>query len=561
MVTSPVVINYKAKEPDIKFNNNETFIYMKQKFTRFMVITSTVLFIGSSIQGQAPEKMSYQAVVRNSDGQLITNHEVGMKVSILQGSPAGMPVYQEIYNPNPQTNINGLVSIEIGGGIPLAGSFTNIDWSAGPYFLKTETDPAGGTSYSITGTTELITVPYAFHAKKAATYDETDPVFGLSPSGGITNINISNWNTAYSWGDHALADYVPQKRNININGTTYDLAVDRAWSVGTVTSVGLSLPGIFLVTGTPITGSGTLTASLVSQAANRIFASPSGGSGAPSFRALVAADIPNLDWSKITTGRPSTLTGYGITDGVSTTGNQTINGNKTFTGTTTVAAPVNAMDAATKAYVDALIEDLYAQGALRVRDYDGNYYNTVKIGTQVWLAENLRTTHFNNGTAIPLVTDNAAWNALVTPGYCFYNNDQATYGGVYGPLYNWYTVDAGNLCPSGWHVPSYAEQTTLISFLGGTSVAGGKIKETGTTHWSDPNTGATNESGYTGLPGGWRYDAGGFTNVGYSGSWWTSTQLALATAYTLFVSYNSAGVTAGSNADKNMGRSVRCIKD
>ncbi len=139
---------------------------MKRKFTRFIVITSAGLFIGSSILGQSPEKMSYQAVVRNSDGQLITNHEVGMKVSILQGSATGTLVYQEIYNPNPQTNINGLVSIEVGGGIPMTGSFTNIDWSAGPYFLKTETDPAGGTSYSITGATELLTVPYAFHAKK-----------------------------------------------------------------------------------------------------------------------------------------------------------------------------------------------------------------------------------------------------------------------------------------------------------------------------------------------------------------------------------------------------------
>ncbi len=353
---------------------------------------------------------------------------------------------------------------------------------------------------------------------------------------------------------------MPQKRNININGTTYDLAVDRAWSVGTVTSVGLSLPGIFLVAGSPVTGSGTLTASLVSQAANKIFASPSGGTGAPSFRSLVTADIPNLDWSIITTGKPSTLTGYGITDGVNTTGNQTINGNKTFTGITTVPAPVYATDAATKAYVDALIEDLYAQGALRVRDYDGNYYNTVKIGTQVWMAENLRTTHFNDGTAIPLVTDNTAWSNLTTPGYCYYNNDEATYGGVYGPLYNWYTVNAGNLCPSGWHVPSYTEQLNLITYLGGTSVAGGKIKETGTTHWSDPNTGATNSSGYTGLPAGWRYDAGGFTNIRASGVWWSSTQSTVANAYCLFASYNSSGVSSFATG-KKIGHSVRCMKD
>jgi uncharacterized protein (TIGR02145 family) len=176
------------------------------------------------------------------------------------------------------------------------------------------------------------------------------------------------------------------------------------------------------------------------------------------------------------------------------------------------------------------------------------------------MAENLRTTHFNDGTAIPLVTDNAAWTALTTPGYCYYNNDEATYGGVYGPLYNWYTVNEGNLCPSGWHVPSYTEQTTLITYLGGTSVAGGKIKETGTTHWSDPNTGATNSSGYTGLPAGWRYDAGGFTNIRASGVWWASTQSTVSNAYCLFASYNSSGVSSFATV-KKIGHSVRCMKD
>ncbi len=128
---------------------------------------SFILLITYGTFAQAPEKMSYQAVIRNSSNELVTNSPVGMKISILRGTPTGTLVYQEIYNPNPETNANGLVNINIGEGLVLSGTFSTIDWSNGPYFLKTETDPAGGTSYSITGTSELMSVPYALYAKTA----------------------------------------------------------------------------------------------------------------------------------------------------------------------------------------------------------------------------------------------------------------------------------------------------------------------------------------------------------------------------------------------------------
>jgi hypothetical protein len=137
---------------------------MKKLFTLLMVFAFT--FCAFS---QAPQKMSYQAVVRNSSNALVTSSPVGMRVSILQGSPTGTEVYKEIYNPNPQTNANGLVTIEIGSGIPLTGTFAAIDWSAGPYYIKTETDPTGGTNYTILGTSQLLSVPYALYAKTVAT--------------------------------------------------------------------------------------------------------------------------------------------------------------------------------------------------------------------------------------------------------------------------------------------------------------------------------------------------------------------------------------------------------
>ncbi len=138
-----------------------------------------------------------------------------------------------------------------------------------------------------------------------------------------------------------------------------------------------------------------------------------------------------------------------------------------------------------------------------VWDYDGNAYDTVMIGTQVWLKENLRVTHYNNGDLIPNITGNTEWAATATGARCYYNNDSASYDPVYGVLYNWYAVsDSRHLCPAGWHVSGNAEWQAAENYLGGDVIAGGKMKEEGTLHWLSPNTGATNASRFTGLPGG-----------------------------------------------------------
>lgn len=174
--------------------------------------------MGLGLLAQAPQKMSYQAVVRSSSGQLVINQAVGMKTSILERSPTGTVVYQEIYNPNPETNENGLVTIEIGGGLPMTGPFSSISWSEGSYYLKIETDPSGGTSYTIIGTSQLLSVPYALNAI------EKDPVFGASPAKGITSGNITNWNTAFGWGNHAglyrPISYVPAWSEITSKPTS-----------------------------------------------------------------------------------------------------------------------------------------------------------------------------------------------------------------------------------------------------------------------------------------------------------------------------------------------------
>jgi hypothetical protein len=182
---------------------------MKKNFLKTIMVLGALTLYLSPTYGQSPEKMSYQAVIRDASNNLVTNTSVGMKISILQGSASGTAVYVETQEPS--TNANGLVSIEIGTGTT-SDDFTTIDWANGPYFLKTETDPTGGTNYTITGTSQLLSVPYALHAKTAETITggitETDPLWTASPSFGITDTNISNWDSAYNWGNHASAGYL-----------------------------------------------------------------------------------------------------------------------------------------------------------------------------------------------------------------------------------------------------------------------------------------------------------------------------------------------------------------
>jgi uncharacterized protein (TIGR02145 family) len=201
-------------------------------------------------------------------------------------------------------------------------------------------------------------------------------------------------------------------------------------------------------------------------------------------------------------------------------------------------------------------------------DFDGNVYKTIKIGTQWWMAENLKTTHYNDGTPIPEVTEYLAWRYSTTPGYCWFDNDSVTNKNLYGALYNWYAVNTGKLAPTGWHVPTDLEWWTLINYLGGWEVAGGKMKsvgtiEAGTGLWYAPNTGATNESGFSAIPAGTREEGGSFIDdKGYGGDWWTATDTDSTGAFDCVITYMYAAAGCGLDAMvKSCGFSVRCVKN
>jgi uncharacterized protein (TIGR02145 family) len=216
-----------------------------------------------------------------------------------------------------------------------------------------------------------------------------------------------------------------------------------------------------------------------------------------------------------------------------------------------------------------------------VVDIDGNTYKTIQLGNYLWMAENLRTTKYSDGSTIPEVTDDAQWannfnNKTTLPMMCWYNNDPATYtANKFGALYNWYAINPAtngnkNVCPTGWHVPADFEWNVLISDLdpsynpaaNGTqsNTAGGKMKTTGTLFWLSPNTGATNSSGFSGLPGGYRSNIGAFYPIGDLGLWWSSTEFDTIDAWRRILYFNTSSVTRNNNY-KTDGFSIRCVKD
>jgi len=231
-------------------------------------------------------------------------------------------------------------------------------------------------------------------------------------------------------------------------------------------------------------------------------------------------------------------------------------------GGAVISIPLSDIDSLTFDYNGGSFEC----GVSTVEDYDGNVYNTVQIGDQCWLAVNLKTTHYRNGTAIENPENNLDWENNTNGAYVWQNNNIA-WKEPYGGLYNWLALaNVNGLCPEDWHVPSDGEWQEMIAYLGGGEVAGGKMKSTRTDpdehpRWAVPNTDASNTSGFTGFPGGWRSNSGTFHGVGLSGLWWSSTDDHVnATAYFRELMYDSGSVSA-SYFSKKYGLSVRCVKD
>jgi uncharacterized protein (TIGR02145 family) len=480
---------------------------------KIFTVLSAVL-ISASLWAQAPQSFSYQAVVRGTDNALVSNKKVGMKISLLQGSETGKAVYVETHTPT--SNTNGLVSIAIGAGTKDASStaFASIDWSKGPYFVKTETDLAGGTSYSLTTTSQLLSVPYAIHAKTA------ESIVGGSvlPSGGTNGQIITNCDGVPTWTTGGICPGKITALNcagVSVNGLLNNGAI--ASNVSFVITYSGGNGGSYSAQSTSSTG--------------------------------VVGLIATLQAGSFATG----------------------NGSLTFTVSGTPTSVGNALFLVTIAgqvcSVSMVVQEKPSTIGIpgpNITDAENNTYKTVTIGTQTWMAENLKVTKYNDGTAIPNITDNTQWSQLSTGAWSYYNNDVAN-NAKYGKLYNWYAVSKisngnKNVCPTGWHVPTDAEWTVLTEYLGSASVAGGKMKEVGTTSWNSPNTDATNTSLFTGLPGGFRYNDGSFNSIGNFGYWWSSTEDSTINAWFRYLG-SANGVAGRNDGTKSIGLSVRCLRD
>ncbi|MDP8315349.1 MAG: FISUMP domain-containing protein [Candidatus Celaenobacter antarcticus] len=234
---------------------------------------------------------------------------------------------------------------------------------------------------------------------------------------------------------------------------------------------------------------------------------------------------------------------------------------------TTHTIYAKAYDTSDNSSTSDVITVTITEGTGTVTDIDGNVYHTIIIDNQEWMMENLKVTHYRNGDSILTGYSNTEWTGLSSGAYCVYDNDPSNCD-TYGNLYNWYAVDEDDsrgLAPEGWHVPTDDEWQILVNYLGGSSVAGGKMKSTGTIEggdglWYEPNTGATNASGFTALPGGYRYYGGYYYGMGGNGYFWSSTENSSNLAWYLALHYSYTTICR-SYYDKHYGMSVRCVRD
>lgn len=381
-----------------------------------ITILSTLCLV-LTILAESPQKISYQAVVRNTQGQLITNRIIDIQISIYYYTTktATSNVYVETHTTT--TNENGLVNIQIGTGNVISGVFADINWNTRTFYLKTEIDILGKGIYSIISDTQILSVPYALHAK--------------------TSTNAETAQTSITAQSATLATEAISAQSVDINGK--------------------------------------------------------------------------------------------------------------------------------KIFFDLCI------------DADNNIYNTVKIGNQVWMAENLRTTKYRNGTSISKITSNTSWEALTVGAWCNYNN-RDVYSTTFGHLYNWYAVsNINNIVPAGWHVPTDEEWTILENFLianGGNwdgSLTGDKIAKSiaSFNYWDSSTTAgaigndpaSNNITGFCAYPGGYRFFNGNFIGLGGNSQWWSATESSSTHAWCRYLGLDAGSGLGRGSYYKNGGFYIRCVKD
>lgn len=640
-----------------------------------LTLTSICTLFVIAILAQVPQGISHQAVIRNAANELVSNSPIGIQVSIIQGSTAGDIVYSETHLP--VSNTNGLISFIIGQGTVISGVFAEIDWSDGSYFIEISADPAGGTNYSITGTSQMFSVPYALHAETAKKVEGSvaaniyPPTVNATPASnvesfsatinGIVNAEgfsstvVFEWGVTSEYGNSFNAIQSPVTGStdamVSLNLNNLQSATTYHYRIHATNAVNISYSDNMVFTTQPS------APQLTTNVATNILAFSTTSGGTITYDGGIAVTARGVVWS--TNPSPTladnfTVDGVGIgfytsemtglnhsttyyvcayaTNAVGTTyGNQisfttldgiiaiittgaggitnisaVSGGNITTDGGLNITArgivwgssenpTIESNDGLTYDGVGAGVfvsnlTGLFPQTIYHVRayatnsagtfygvnkvfqtyyniitDHVGNSYGTIIIGSQEWMAENLKTTHYSNGIPIENPTIDSEWQNNTNGAYAWYNND-INWKDSYGALYNWHAVNNSNgLCPLGWHLPTDAEYTVLSNYLDGTSVAGGKMKSTRTfpdphPRWNNPNADATNISNWSGFPGGLRSTSGSFFSIGNFGYWWSSSEYFTSQAWIRHLDSN-VGIVYKLDSAKGNGFSVRCLKD
>ncbi len=445
---------------------------------------------------QPPQVINYQGITRNAQGFPLLNRNIAIRLSILDSSATGQPVYVESHITI--TSSSGLFNLSIGSRTIINGTFSAIPWGQGNKWLRVEMDTSGGSNFQLLGVTQFLSVPYALNAAN-----------GNKP--GVVLGDMQYWNGI-------------------------------EWVRVPAGSHGQSL---FFCNGVPTWG-GCLPLLITTSFSF------------PTSILTIGGNISNDGGSSITARGVCWSTSSSPT----TTNNKTMEG--TGIGTYISSIAVFLMANTTyyvRAYATNSVGTSYGN-EISFTTFSSANLPSVTICNQIWATQNLSESTYRNGDPIPRVDDPNLWASLTSGAYCYYNNDSATYAAIYGKLYNWYAVnDPRGLAPIGWHLPSDSEWISMISCLGGSSVAGGKMKETGNSHWSNPNLDATNTSGFTGLPGSFRNYIGNFGGFigGYS-YYWSKTESNATNANEYNLTYQN-GIIYFQNDDKKSGYSVRCLRD
>jgi uncharacterized protein (TIGR02145 family)/uncharacterized repeat protein (TIGR02543 family) len=549
----------------------------------------TLLTIGAllalNLLAQTPQGISHQAVIRDAANQPVTESTIGIQVSILQGSAEGTVVYSETHLPT--SNSNGLISFVIGQGTVVNGVFAEINWPSGPYFIKSEADPAGGANYTITGISQVWNIPYALFSQKSETLKDGNVSGEILYWSGLEWVAIQPGdhnqvlrlcNGVPTWGDcKYLLTLVAQPENGGVVSGAEQYEADAQVNITAAANTGWEFVNW------------TDTEGIVSQAPNFIYTMPDAD-------VTLTANFEMIDYTLTLVANPTeggSVSGGGVYNlgnavqlgAVANTGWEFVNWTDND-GIVSEAADFTYTMPAADITLTANFEEEQVGFTCgdQITDIDGNIYNTVLIGDQCWIKENLKTTKYQSGTPIEYPGGNSdAWMNNTTGAYAWYNND-ISWKDSYGAVYNWHAVNnADGLCPAGWHVPSDTELTQLVDYVvaqgypnvwnipNGAGNALKSCRQVNSPQGWDCNTtehprwdshithNGFDAFGFSGLPGGIRSNTGGFLAPGSSFGLWSSTEHSATHAHIRTLSLTT-NLVSRIQSSKSNGISVRCIK-